>query len=140
MEIVIGVVETLLIDLQNAGRCDGNEDMQEIHTFGLRLKTARQDAKLTQEGLANACGMTGGAISQLENGTSKGLNMENMFAVAAALRVSARWLATGKGEMKEAVEPVSDLSLEAELFARAFESLPPEKRRAMAEMLKALQQ
>lgn len=59
--------------------------------FSARLKAARQARKLTQRELADRTGMDQGHISRLENG-GKGVTMENIQALAAALGVTVSHL------------------------------------------------
>lgn len=47
--------------------------------------------------LAGAVGVSISAVLQWLGGMTKGLKPENLFAVADALGVEARWLGTGKG-------------------------------------------
>lgn len=62
-----------------------------------RLKAARNRAKLSQVDLADRCGLTQAAISDLETGKSS----TTAFApqIAAVLGVSALWLVSGEGAM-----------------------------------------
>lgn len=64
-------------------------------TFGKRLKQARTEAGLTQKALALKAGIKQATVSELENDKYHG----SAFApqLAAALRVSALWLANEKG-------------------------------------------
>lgn len=62
-------------------------------TFGDRLRQAREEAGISQEALAKAVSMRQGAISLLERNINK--STVNVFALADALGVDARWLGTG---------------------------------------------
>jgi transcriptional regulator with XRE-family HTH domain len=68
-----------------------------MNSVGERLKRAREEAKLTQQELAERIGATRSAIAQVESGTSTSLNAENLAKAAQALGKSAVWLATGEG-------------------------------------------
>lgn len=62
-----------------------------------RLKQARKRAGLSQRDLAERCGLTQPAISELESG--KSASTAYAAQIAAALGVSALWLAAGEGNM-----------------------------------------
>lgn len=66
-------------------------------TLGDRIRQARIAAGLTQEQLGAVAGISGSAITQLENGETKTLKPENLFKIAKKLRKSAEWLVTGEG-------------------------------------------
>jgi transcriptional regulator with XRE-family HTH domain len=59
------------------------------------LKWARKRARLTQQQVADAAGMTQPAYSDLESGRSKSTAL--VASLAAALNVSALWLERGAG-------------------------------------------
>jgi transcriptional regulator with XRE-family HTH domain len=67
--------------------------------LGKRIQDERLDRrpKMTQEDLGKRVGVTKGAISQWENGDIKNLRLENLFKLADALGLEARWIATGRG-------------------------------------------
>lgn len=65
-------------------------------SFSKRLHEARTRAGLTQQQVADACGLTKGAVSAWENGVTDSILAENLFCVADALGVDPRWLATGQ--------------------------------------------
>lgn len=76
--------------------------------FGQRLRAARTAAKMTQKVLANKVGIGQSTIAELEK-TANGSS--HVPVIAAALKCSALWLATGEGSMKDGfdqnVTPVS---------------------------------
>lgn len=66
--------------------------------YGERLKTARQHARLTQAGLAEAAGVGGQRnVSKLESGDAEGSEFTAQYARACG--VDPYWLATGEGSM-----------------------------------------
>ncbi len=71
-------------------------------TLGQRLKRARQQVRLSQRALARHSGLSQQLISKLENGLIE--STTEIFPLAAALRVDARWLATGQGTDRNVVE------------------------------------
>lgn len=70
-------------------------------TYGERLGQARKRAGLTQVQLARRAGVTQGVISHLERGNAHGSAYTHR--IAAALGVSAMWLAEGRGSMEPTV-------------------------------------
>lgn len=74
--------------------------------YGKRLQKARLLANLTQKQLAEALSVSQANISQLEITGGSG----SIFTVQIAeiCNVSARWLATGEGEMMVSQYPLSN--------------------------------
>ena len=64
-----------------------------------RIRSARKAAGLTQVQLAERVGIDQSVISSLERGKHRGST--HTITIAHALGVSARWLATGEGEMTD---------------------------------------
>lgn len=60
-----------------------------------RIVTARLQAGLSKTDLAKKLGLTPAAIHLLETGQTQALASSNVFSMADALGVSARWLVTG---------------------------------------------
>lgn len=90
-------------------------------SFAKRLQEARARAEVTQQQLADACGLTKGAVSAWENGVTDSILAENLFCVADSLRVDPRWLATGQES------PTASLA-----------SLPPEQQDAVRALIQSL--
>jgi transcriptional regulator with XRE-family HTH domain len=65
-----------------------------------RLNAAFDRSGLSQAELARMVGLTRGSINSWLRGRSINIRPEHLFAVADALRVEARWLATGAGPME----------------------------------------
>lgn len=65
-------------------------------TVGDRIRIAREAANLKPADLARLTGVTRSAIAQLETGRSKNPKPAHLFAIADALRVDPRYLATGR--------------------------------------------
>lgn len=66
-----------------------------MDTLASRLKQARKESGMSQDELAEKCGMTRGGIGHLETGRRNGAT--NLAQIADALGVNALWLAEGKG-------------------------------------------
>ncbi|HLU19817.1 MAG TPA: helix-turn-helix transcriptional regulator [Pusillimonas sp.] len=69
-----------------------------MNTFADRLRFARTLRNLTQAQLARASGISQSAIANYEGNAR--LFPKSIFRLAAALRVSAHWLAEGVGPME----------------------------------------
>jgi transcriptional regulator with XRE-family HTH domain len=80
--------------------------------FGERFRWARSRAGVTQQQVADKCGLSNRAVSSWEREQADGLLAKNVFAVADFLGVDARWLATGEGlpELGDLANAVAKLS------------------------------
>lgn len=65
--------------------------------FGDRVKQAREAKGLSQSDLGGLVGVSRQAIFSIETGENKSMRPDNLFKVADALDINARWLATGEG-------------------------------------------
>jgi transcriptional regulator with XRE-family HTH domain len=65
-------------------------------SIGERIAKRRAELRMTQGQLAKFVKVSRAAVSQWENGDTKGLKPENLVACADALRMSIRELATGR--------------------------------------------
>ena len=106
--------------------------------FKDRLKLAIDESGLDVSDLAGRIGLTKQAIHKLLNGTSKTMNMHNLFVAAQALQVNPEWLATGKGEPRSGFMrlPVSG---KVQAFALRIERLPKEAQDALIRMVDSMQ-
>jgi len=108
------------------------------HPIGLseRLAAAMAAKGMTTAELARAVGFTYQAIRKLETGASKDMMAGHVFAVSDALGVSARWMATGKGAMKDGQAAMASPAITR--IAEALEGLDEEGRRALLVVLDRL--
>ena len=84
--------------------------------FGARLRSAREALGLSQQQLADKCGVGQGTLSKIERGDQdKSVHTPDL---ADALGVTARWLATGRGPRL-----VTDLAASAVGSVVAFATL-----------------
>lgn len=60
-----------------------------------RVKETRKSKGLSQQQLADAIGVTKGAVSQWENGSTANIKLDLFFRLADTLDVDPRWLALG---------------------------------------------
>lgn len=105
--------------------------------MGMRLRYARKLRGLSQVELARAARVAQGTISDLETGASKAPVGTNLVSIAHSLNVSPEWLATGKGQMTVTDTP-STLSAQAIAVAKDWETLAPEVREKVADMIREL--
>lgn len=62
-----------------------------------RVKRSRAEAKLTQNQLGTAAGISSAAIGLIEIGDTKAIRSEHLFAIARAVNKNPEWLANGRG-------------------------------------------
>lgn len=74
-----------------------------MKTFGARLRYARELRQLTQKELAQASGLSQGAIGNYENDSRR--SPKNVFRIAEALDVEPAWLAMGTEPMETTPSP-----------------------------------
>jgi len=70
-------------------------------TFAERLAGAVKASPLNAKQIANRIVVTPSAVYQMRSGKTKSAKLSNLFAISDALGVEARWLATGRGTMKQ---------------------------------------
>lgn len=102
-----------------------------LTTVGKRLAYARAQCQVTQEYVAEVCGLTKGAISAIENDRNS-ISGENLFPIADALGVSARWLISGQGDVSMKSESGSPI---INRIARHLAALPDEQLSALSVVL-----
>lgn len=96
--------------------------ISELSTFAQRVKGLRRAVGLNQPELAEKIGVTKALISQIEAGAVKEVKMELLFKMAAALSISARFLATGRGSPI----PIGEVSIYEGELIEAYRKCPPE--------------
>lgn len=89
-----------------------------------RIRSVREEKGWTQTQLGDAVGVSRAAVSQWENGETKGLKPENLVKTSEVLGVNVKWLATGKGPMRD--NGVNDIATE---YAPGLKQVPPDTRR-----------
>lgn len=96
-----------------------------METLASRLKSARDEAGLSQEELAAKVGMTRGGIGHLETGRRDGST--HLPKIADALGVNALWLAEGKGpksakSLQVVTEAIAEVNAAEDQAKRGHES------------------
>jgi transcriptional regulator with XRE-family HTH domain len=93
-------------------------------SVGQRLKDARKARKLTQERLSKMTGVSQSTISDVERG--RNASTKELPTLAAALGVSALWIATGRGPRHDSA-PVRPLApqrqINTELMVQAMRAV-----------------
>lgn len=79
-----------------------------------RLKQARKARKMSQARLSEATGLDQTTVSNLETGKVR--STSKIVEIASALRISARWLATGDGGMDDNVAEINPQHDELEVL------------------------
>lgn len=100
-------------------------------SLGERIKQARTAADLSQSQVADAIGVTVGAVSAWETGVAQGIKAETLFRLADLLRVSARWLATGEQSGVLSKDGTATL-------AASLADLPLDKQKIVLDLIRAL--
>jgi transcriptional regulator with XRE-family HTH domain len=108
--------------------------MIDMDGIGKRLRALREEGGWTQAQLAQAIGISPGAVSQLERGEVHSMAYPHLRAAARFLRCDMDWLATGEGSRKHRA-PITQLSAEAILLADQIDRLDPQQREIVAAMI-----
>ena len=87
--------------------------------IGDRIRERREELGMKPVDLARAAGCSISAVMQWESNKTKNLKLDNLFKIADALGVEARWLSTGAGVKVKKFEIE-----EAEAIARLRDALP----------------
>jgi transcriptional regulator with XRE-family HTH domain len=85
-----------------------------METINYRIRDAIQSDPRTQAEIARACHVTKATVNDWMQGRTKNIRPDNLFALADALGVSARWLATGQGSRTDplkvpAIKTIADV-------------------------------
>lgn len=82
--------------------------------LSMRIRVARQRAKLSQEALASLIGVTRGAVANWECSVGATPAFNRLEHLARVTEVSFEWLATGRGQLSLLRED-STLAVDAEI-------------------------
>jgi transcriptional regulator with XRE-family HTH domain len=101
-----------------------------------RIRVAIERSGVTQEQVAEACGVSGPAVNQWLTGKTKKIDPGYLVDVAACTNASLNWLMTGKGNpARQKREPLS--SVEQRLL-EDFRRLPVKVRVEVSRLVKAI--
>lgn len=112
--------------------------------IGDRIRSARQQARLSQARLAAEVGVRPGAVGQWEMAGGTTPSVEHLSQVAIATKVSFEWLATGRGSPRSTATtepPAASMAafahdLVEEQVLESLRALSRPKREAIARMLR----
>lgn len=107
----------------------------DMNTIAARLGKALADSGITKAELARRANLTPAAITFLLNGDSRDVQGANVFPIADALGVSARWLVTGKHPREIDGATPASLDPDAVRLAQALMLADPAKRQAVMALL-----
>lgn len=106
-----------------------------------RIKAARDNVGMTQADLGHAVGVSRGAVTQWESGQTKDLRIENLFAVAQALKITLEELVFDTAPAKGVAEESGTYRVLSEETMRAMgilDRLPKEVRFSINQMIVTL--
>lgn len=109
-----------------------------VKDIGLRIRSARRDAGMTQAELASKAGIKQGSISDLERGESKSMRGPTLMAMSRALGVNEEWLQSGKGPQFPADPVRNNLTPEAIKVALNWMKLAPAVQKHFAELVQTM--
>ena len=95
-----------------------------------RLRQLLAEDPRSDAAIARAIGVSRATIGDWKKGRTKDFKLENLFAIADELNVSARWLATGKGPMRDPLQTPKISSV-----IDALSTVSPTTQDAIAEMV-----
>ena len=94
--------------------------------LGVRIRQARESARLTQADLAQHLGLSRSSVANIERGAQGDVSAEQVVVIGDALETDHRWLLTGRGLVpdhvrRQPINPKSVLAVADELVAKAAE-------------------
>lgn len=99
-------------------------------SIGNRIKNRRKELNLTQIDIKRECGISSGALSEMENG-NRTPSVITFYSLCQALNCSIDWLVTG---ISPNTEPYNISPCE-ELLLNGFRELPEEDQSELIEIL-----
>ncbi|MDD5793940.1 helix-turn-helix domain-containing protein [Clostridium sp. HCP1S3_B4] len=107
-----------------------------------RIKSRRNELKMTVKQLAEKTGLTPAYISQLENGKRENPSTEVMDKIANALYVSIDYLLnkSENKELKKAKQKIEELNEENRIFFSKYEKLSPEAKKQMLKIIETFEE
>lgn len=114
-----------------------------MKTLPERIRTAREEAGLSQVDVAKALRISASAVNQWEHGFTKNIKLEYFFALAHLLDQDPQWLATGKvhPRAREKGQPAGEgptLSIEERTLLHYIRQMPDTLRKLVFRFLKGL--
>ena len=101
-----------------------------------RIRAAMRRAGVTQEQLAEACGVTGPAVNQWLTGKTKNIAPAYFADIAACTHSSVEWIMSGRGDaVRRARDP---LSTDEKRLLSDYRRLPPKVRAQVGRLVGAI--
>ncbi len=101
-----------------------------MDSIGNRIRERRKELRLTQTDMHRECGITSGALSQIENG-SRVPSAIAFYSISQALSCSMEYLMTGKSSDMKSYK----ISGNEEELLEGFRELPEEDKEELLEIL-----
>ena len=108
-----------------------------MENIGKRIRERRKELQLTQNDIKSACGISSGALSEIENG-NRTPSIVLFHALSEVLNCSMDWLATGKtpNEKGETIFASEEITLELESeFLSGFRQLAQDDQQELLDIL-----
>ena len=109
----------------------------EMKSIGERIRDRRKELRLTQNDIKSACGISSGALSEIENG-NRTPSIIIFHSLSEVLNCSMDWLATGKNPdakiLSSSVSEDIETDMECKLL-NGFRELPPDEKDELLEIL-----
>lgn len=108
----------------------------DMENIGKRIRERRKELQLTQNDIKSACGISSGALSEIENG-NRTPSIALFHALSEVLSCSMDWLATGKipNEKGGIIFASEEINLESE-FLTGFRQLTQDDQQELLDILK----
>jgi transcriptional regulator with XRE-family HTH domain len=113
--------------------------MTHKHEIGNRIKILRGQLGYTQEQIANALGVSDGAISSYEQGDSSP-SLKNIIKIAHLAHVSIDWLLTGQMMKNQRLPENEEITEEETRLLIAFRRASRPRRRIILQISETLSQ
>ena len=111
-----------------------------MENIGKRIREKRKELHLTQNDIKSSCGISSGALSEIENG-NRTPSIIIFHALSEVLNCSMDWLATGKtpNEQKGNIFVSEDINLKLESeFLTGFRQLDPDDQQELLDILEII--
>lgn len=107
----------------------------DMENIGKRIRERRKELQLTQNDIKSACGISSGALSEIENG-NRTPSIVLFHALSEVLSCSMDWLATGKipNEKGGIIFASEEINLESE-FLTGFRQLTQDDQQELLDIL-----
>ena len=132
-----GGEKTFVVNEKQHDLLSNNFNKLDMENTGKRIREKRKELQLTQNDIKSACGISSGALSEIENG-NRTPSIIIFHALSEVLNCSMDWLATGKtpNEQKGNIFVSEDINLKLESeFLTGFRQLDPDDQQELLDIL-----